>query len=101
MGHREAAKRALTTYDTLSGLTVIATGTAIVSGYLVFKHHGDVRVLAGALIAMFVLLRLRTAAGRRMKHHFDHVNMSNLIGNWGGMRSRKRRERAARIIGRH
>jgi hypothetical protein len=107
MGHREAARRAYSAYDLMTGLSIIGGATAIVSGYLVFGqgHHNHasgrvVEIFIGALVATFVFLRMRIAAAGRMKYHFDRVNMTGLIANWGGGMKRSKRERAARIIGR-
>jgi len=99
MGHREAAKRTSVFYDIVTGSIVLTVIIGAVSGYLVYKHHeAAIKVLGGAIGALWILTNVRRAAGRRLKYHFDRVNITNLTASWGG--KRKRRERIARIIGR-
>jgi hypothetical protein len=101
MGHREAARRTLATYNFLTGMSVVSGTVVVASAYALYTHHHAIKVLGIAIGATWILVNARRAIGRRMKYHFDRVNMTGLIANWGKMSKRSRRERAARIIGKH
>jgi cytochrome bd-type quinol oxidase subunit 1 len=103
MGHRESAPRALRTHSLLTGLMVTAGTVAAVTGYMIYHHphnHAAAKVFVWSCVILFVLSRLRKAAAKSMKYHFDRANMSSLIGgNWEGNLTQTQRDRAARIIG--